>query len=216
MKKPRNPAVFKPFKLPGGVQRDPNAKPPQLGVKRRPAGFLPSVPYKRPDLSPGTPIPTEEDISFAAAAIQAEKEAEELRKREEEERNKAKKVELPEGYEPLVLHDPEDPPRFDAEGNVCSDPSTPISKEDIDPDAAKVVVEDFIGVSLREHQREGVQFMFSCIHSMRGFNGAGCILADDMGLGKTLQVGRIPSLCSTASPYRIIYCCSLLLLFTRS
>jgi DNA repair and recombination RAD54-like protein len=40
---------------------------------------------------------------------------------------------------------------------------------------------------LREHQREGVQFMFGCVMGFRGFEGCGCILADDMGLGKTLQ-----------------------------
>ena len=40
---------------------------------------------------------------------------------------------------------------------------------------------------LRPHQREGVSFMYECVMSLRGFNGAGCILADDMGLGKTLQ-----------------------------
>ena len=41
---------------------------------------------------------------------------------------------------------------------------------------------------LRPHQREGVQFMFECVSSLRATDGAGCILADDMGLGKTLQV----------------------------
>ncbi|KAL3776954.1 hypothetical protein ACHAW5_009286 [Stephanodiscus triporus] len=40
---------------------------------------------------------------------------------------------------------------------------------------------------LRPHQREGVQFMYECVMSLKDFNGAGCILADDMGLGKTLQ-----------------------------
>lgn len=36
---------------------------------------------------------------------------------------------------------------------------------------------------LRPHQREGVQFMYECVMGLKGFNGAGCILADDMGLG---------------------------------
>ena len=40
---------------------------------------------------------------------------------------------------------------------------------------------------LRPHQREGVQFLYECVMSLRSFEGAGCILADDMGLGKTLQ-----------------------------
>ena len=40
---------------------------------------------------------------------------------------------------------------------------------------------------LRPHQREGLQFLYECVMSLRSFNGAGCILADDMGLGKTLQ-----------------------------
>ena len=40
---------------------------------------------------------------------------------------------------------------------------------------------------LREHQRQGVQFVFDCLMGLRDYNGCGCILADDMGLGKTLQ-----------------------------
>ncbi|KAL8429772.1 hypothetical protein ACSSS7_006367 [Eimeria intestinalis] len=40
---------------------------------------------------------------------------------------------------------------------------------------------------LREHQRQGVQFVFDCIMGLKEFDGFGCILADDMGLGKTLQ-----------------------------
>ncbi|KAL8449915.1 hypothetical protein Emed_002878 [Eimeria media] len=40
---------------------------------------------------------------------------------------------------------------------------------------------------LREHQRQGVQFVFDCIMGLKEFDGYGCILADDMGLGKTLQ-----------------------------
>ena len=40
---------------------------------------------------------------------------------------------------------------------------------------------------LRPHQREGVSFVFECVHGMKDYGGAGAILADDMGLGKTLQ-----------------------------
>ena len=29
--------------------------------------------------------------------------------------------------------------------------------------------------------------MYECVMSLKGYDGAGCILADDMGLGKTLQ-----------------------------
>lgn len=49
-----------------------------------------------------------------------------------------------------------------------------------------VVVDPFIGRHLREHQRQGVQFMYECVMGMRE-SGEGAILADEMGLGKTLQ-----------------------------
>ena len=51
----------------------------------------------------------------------------------------------------------------------------------------KIEVIPTLAAKLRPHQREGVAFMFQCIHGLRDFAGAGCILADDMGLGKTLQ-----------------------------
>lgn len=50
-----------------------------------------------------------------------------------------------------------------------------------------VVVDPLLTKSLRQHQREGVQFLYECVMGMRDFNGEGAILADDMGLGKTLQ-----------------------------
>ena len=55
-------------------------------------------------------------------------------------------------------------------------------------EGANVSVDKMLTKWLRPHQREGVQFMFDCVTRLRGFEGAGCILADDMGLGKTLQV----------------------------
>ncbi|KAI9783079.1 MAG: helicase [Geoglossum umbratile] len=50
-----------------------------------------------------------------------------------------------------------------------------------------VVVDPTLGQHLREHQKEGVKFMYECVMGMRPFDGQGAILADEMGLGKTLQ-----------------------------
>ncbi|KAL8429514.1 hypothetical protein Efla_007154 [Eimeria flavescens] len=51
----------------------------------------------------------------------------------------------------------------------------------------KVEVDPMLTRWLREHQRQGVQFVFDCLMGLKDFDGYGCILADDMGLGKTLQ-----------------------------
>ena len=48
----------------------------------------------------------------------------------------------------------------------------------IDPKC--VVVEPFLSKFMREHQRQGVQFMFDCVTGIRPADGHGCILADDM------------------------------------
>ena len=50
-----------------------------------------------------------------------------------------------------------------------------------------VVVDPLLSQHLRDHQREGVKFMYECVMGMRDFDGRGAILADEMGLGKTLQ-----------------------------
>ncbi|WVR05791.1 hypothetical protein IAU60_002816 [Kwoniella sp. DSM 27419] len=50
-----------------------------------------------------------------------------------------------------------------------------------------VVVDPILASIMREHQKEGVKFMYSCVMGLTGAEGQGCILADDMGLGKTLQ-----------------------------
>lgn len=49
-----------------------------------------------------------------------------------------------------------------------------------------VVVDPILGKHLRDHQREGVQFLYECVMGMR-CEGEGAIMADEMGLGKTLQ-----------------------------
>ncbi|KAJ5378596.1 DNA repair and recombination protein [Penicillium cosmopolitanum] len=60
--------------------------------------------------------------------------------------------------------------------------SVPKGKQIVD-----VVVDPLLTKNLRQHQREGVRFLYECVMGMRDFNGEGAILADDMGLGKTLQ-----------------------------
>ncbi|PFH38568.1 SWI2/SNF2-containing protein RAD54 [Besnoitia besnoiti] len=55
------------------------------------------------------------------------------------------------------------------------------------PHEKKVEVDPMLTRWLREHQRQGVKFMFDCLMGLKEFQGEGCILADDMGLGKTLQ-----------------------------
>lgn len=50
-----------------------------------------------------------------------------------------------------------------------------------------VVVDPLLSRHLREHQREGVKFLYECVIGLRDFAGQGAILADEMGLGKTLQ-----------------------------
>ncbi|XP_062589715.1 DNA repair and recombination protein RAD54B-like [Saccostrea cucullata] len=50
-----------------------------------------------------------------------------------------------------------------------------------------VVVDPYLSVHLRPHQREGVTFLYDCVMGFRNISGKGAILADDMGLGKTLQ-----------------------------
>ena len=60
--------------------------------------------------------------------------------------------------------------------------SVPPGKQIVD-----VVIDPLLGNKLREHQREGVKFMYECVMGFRDFDGQGAILADEMGLGKSLQ-----------------------------
>lgn len=80
--------------------------------------------------------------------------------------------------EPTPRHDP-----TAAQAIVMKRPKTvPKGKQVVD-----VVVDPLLTKHLREHQREGVKFMYECVMGMRDFDGQGAILADEMGLGKTLQ-----------------------------
>ncbi|SBS81526.1 DNA repair and recombination protein RAD54, putative (RAD54) [Plasmodium malariae] len=79
---------------------------------------------------------------------------------ETDEQNNNKVNEIIRKFEPLVL--------FENEDN-------------------KIQVDPILAQFLREHQREGVQFVFECLMNLKDKKISGCILADDMGLGKTLQ-----------------------------
>ena len=80
--------------------------------------------------------------------------------------------------EPTPRHDP-----TAAQAIVMRRPRTvPKGKQVVD-----IVVDPLLTKHLREHQREGVKFMYECVMGMRDFDGQGAILADEMGLGKTLQ-----------------------------
>ncbi|KAI5302796.1 helicase [Ascosphaera pollenicola] len=80
--------------------------------------------------------------------------------------------------EPTPRHDPNAPGAV-----IMKRPhKAPTGKQIVD-----VVVDPLLGKHLRDHQKEGVKFMYECVMNMRPFEGEGCILADEMGLGKTLQ-----------------------------
>ena len=83
-----------------------------------------------------------------------------------------------EDKKPTPRHDPSTP-----EAIVMKCPKhAPKGRQIVD-----VVVDPILTQHLRDHQREGVKFMYECVMGMRDFDGQGAILADEMGLGKTLQ-----------------------------
>ncbi|KAM0791915.1 hypothetical protein ACM66B_004169 [Microbotryomycetes sp. NB124-2] len=63
-----------------------------------------------------------------------------------------------------------------------------------------VVLDPGFRKPLREHQIEGVRFMYECVMGMR-CEGQGCILADEMGLGKTIQAIALIWTLLRQSPY---------------
>jgi DNA repair and recombination protein RAD54B len=82
------------------------------------------------------------------------------------------------GPKPIPRHNPEEPNAL-----VMKRPKkVPKGKQIID-----VVLDPILSKHLRDHQREGIKFLYECVMGLREFDGEGCILADEMGLGKTLQ-----------------------------
>ncbi|KAF2717278.1 hypothetical protein K431DRAFT_233479 [Polychaeton citri CBS 116435] len=79
---------------------------------------------------------------------------------------------------PIPRHDPKAPDAL-----IMKRPdSAPKGKQIVD-----VVVDPVLTRALREHQRNGVAFLYECVMGLKSHSGEGAILADEMGLGKTLQ-----------------------------
>jgi DNA repair and recombination protein RAD54B len=79
---------------------------------------------------------------------------------------------------PTPRHDPQ------VEGALVMGRPTTVPQ---DKQVVDVVVDPILSKHLRDHQREGVKFLYECVMGLRNFDGNGAILADEMGLGKTLQ-----------------------------
>ena len=88
---------------------------------------------------------------------------------------------LPDFVEPAATNPPA-PPTFDTVPDIVWVAGGQLKGASVD-----VVVDPLLTKSLREHQRNGVAFLYECVMGMRGSAGEGAILADEMGLGKTLQ-----------------------------
>lgn len=78
------------------------------------------------------------------------------------------------GQLPRPRHDPSEP------GALVLDPGR-------EGQSVAVVMDPYLAKHLREHQREGVKFMYECVMGLKDPHMLGCILADEMGLGKTFQ-----------------------------
>ncbi|WVQ97167.1 hypothetical protein IAU59_004277 [Kwoniella sp. CBS 9459] len=94
-----------------------------------------------------------------------------------------------------ALHDPK------AEGAVVMKrPPEKLAKLK-NTELVDVVLDPILGSIMRDHQKEGVKFMYECVMGLTGAEAEGCILADDMGLGKTLQTIALVHTLLRQSPF---------------
>jgi SNF2 family DNA or RNA helicase len=225
LKAPPRPTLLRPFKMPeGAVAIDPTASQRfQLGGRRRVKMLIPGG-FKRHSMLPQALSlgPTPSELALIAEKA-AEEEAARLTLEAEAENaaamgriSNALPTKLPDGYEPLILHlasldnssNSSSSSALTAEDKVedemTDDVSAVIEGEIIKTKLIErdVIVEDVMGVHLRQHQREGVSFLFDCIHGKKGRGINGAILADDMGLGKTLQSIALLYTCLRQGIYR--------------
>lgn len=89
---------------------------------------------------------------------------------------------LPKAIGPSDIPQPRHDPKADGALVMKRPSSVPKGRRIVD-----VVLDPVLTKHLREHQREGVAFLYECAMGMRTASGDGAILADEMGLGKTLQ-----------------------------
>ncbi|KAL2622526.1 hypothetical protein R1flu_002731 [Riccia fluitans] len=72
--------------------------------------------------------------------------------------------------------------------STVKDDALLLNAREVQRGAKPVVVDPYLACKLRQHQQEGVKFMYECVMGIRSHKFTGCLLADAMGLGKTLQV----------------------------
>uniref|UniRef100_A0A336MEY5 DNA repair and recombination protein RAD54-like n=1 Tax=Culicoides sonorensis TaxID=179676 RepID=A0A336MEY5_CULSO len=65
-------------------------------------------------------------------------------------------------------------------------------------------VPEFLNIQLRDHQRDGIRFLYECVmgfHEVNDVRIYGAILADEMGLGKTIQTIALIYMLLKQNPY---------------
>ncbi|OAE22692.1 hypothetical protein AXG93_2675s1260 [Marchantia polymorpha subsp. ruderalis] len=81
-----------------------------------------------------------------------------------------------------------DPQKTTSGQRIVTEDSLILNTKEVQRGASPVIVDPYLSTKLRQHQREGVQFMYECVMGLKNSKFTGCLLADAMGLGKTLQV----------------------------
>ena len=182
---PPRPVLLRPYKLPAGAAPpDPTVRARmQLGGRRR-VKMLAGGSFKRHDPSAVTLGPTTEELKAIENAAALE-EAQRLAALAEAETVAAAAriarslpLKLPTDYEPLVLYRARERPAPVAApaaadgaagegGGAAAGTDGPAAAADAGEER-DVVVEDVMGVHLRLHQREGVSFVFDCVHGIKG------------------------------------------------
>jgi len=158
-----------PVQDPSKVQMfNPDLRRKSLGFSKKPGTWTPA-PYSAPALIPpsaGDGVPAEDEYTYEELVLWT-----------------PPPVDAPAG---AVVGEAETSTAgaADADGAEVSRAAASAPTAPVAPSATTISVDGFLCRWLREHQREGVQFLFDCCMGLRDYEGEGCILADDMGLGE--------------------------------